>query len=226
MKDRIIKSSRARTWLFPLYLIEPPSMALAVIFYKLRFIHPNLVTVLGFCSYCFSSYSFMIGKYLAGSMCFYIAIILDFTDGKLARMREQPSKLGAKLDHLVNAYGKLLVVLGVFYSFYFIKGHTVLGIMLFAVHYGNHFLIKKILRIKPPSTTDFPAMDELPAEKRPGFFSVKRIMYLFSPYEENFMIFIIGPLIARVTTMILLSSALYLVNSIVLRAKKPEDSLP
>lgn len=213
LRAQVIKSNRSKTLLFPLYFIEPVSVVLSLCFYNLRFVHPNFITVVGLFCYGLSCCFFVVGRYFYGSLCFYVALIMDFTDGKLARMKESPSKFGARLDNLVNTYGKVIVVLGILYSFYYLKGKLIVGIVLFSVHYGTHYFIKRILRMKPPGMKAFPVMDEMKSHERPGFFSLKRVIYPFSPYEENLLVFIIGPVAGCVTEMILISSMLYLVNS-------------
>ena len=69
-----------------------------VIFFKLLRIHPNWVTFISFITLFLSGYFSIIGSFATGGIFIIITLILDCVDGILARINNQESDLGLKLE--------------------------------------------------------------------------------------------------------------------------------
>jgi phosphatidylglycerophosphate synthase len=95
-------------------LIHPASVRLTWIFCFLR-VTPNTVTVIGgiFSGVCL--WLFINESYFQALLCYVFRLILDYTDGALARYSGQTSKHGALLDRIVDYlfYVSLWITMGV-----------------------------------------------------------------------------------------------------------------
>ena len=71
-----------------------------VIFFKLLRIHPNWVTFISFVTLFLSSYFSIIGSFAFAGIFIIITFVLDCVDGILARINNQQSNLGLKLESI------------------------------------------------------------------------------------------------------------------------------
>ena len=69
-----------------------------VIFFKLLRIHPNWVTFISFVTLFLSGYFSIIGSFAFAGIFITITFVLDCVDGILARINNQQSNLGLKLE--------------------------------------------------------------------------------------------------------------------------------
>ncbi|MBT6068530.1 CDP-alcohol phosphatidyltransferase family protein [Candidatus Peregrinibacteria bacterium] len=71
---------------------------MAHVFKFLRF-SPNFVSFLSLVFYVIMGYLFLNSFFVWGGICFFLGILMDCTDGKLARMTNNTSRLGVWLDY-------------------------------------------------------------------------------------------------------------------------------
>lgn len=183
-------------------------------------IHPNVVTVASLLPALACVYFFWRGDPLSliwGALLFQFSWILDCTDGKLAKMTGKQTKLGAKLDPVIDLVRKLFALLALSWGVYRQFGTTWLlwttGGVLF--HYGIHFFAHHT----PPRISQSKIPQVLP-ERR----IIRRVGQLYTAYDEQFLILFIAPLLAWLvehlpTYMIWGASFLYGTNALAIKIK-------
>ena len=132
-----------------------------------------------------------------GGALFYVGYLLDYTDGKLARLRGTQSEFGKKLDAVCDHFNKLIVFLALSYSQFYILGGSrilILGLILVSIHYLLH-LIHRILLIKN-TYKGYPGYREVLIFKKDlGERFIKKgfLPSLYSYADEKFLFFVIAP---------------------------------
>ena len=101
----------------------------------LRFILPNLVTLLGLCLGLTSIRFAFEGRFELSAMCIIGAAVLDGLDGRIARALKSTSRFGAELDSLADFvdFGVAPAMLLYFWSLNDIKSAGWLAAMVYAV---------------------------------------------------------------------------------------------
>jgi phosphatidylglycerophosphate synthase len=103
-------------------------------------IKPNTVTLLtvpfsflaGICFF----YGFLNYWYLVlGSFFYFIGYILDCSDGTLARMTNQVSRYGERLDYYTDIINNIPMYFGLWYSQFYLQGMWFIGGAIIAFHY-------------------------------------------------------------------------------------------
>ncbi len=92
-------------------ILRPISTAFARAGFK-----PNHLTVLAFLSAIGAGFLFYCSEYVLGSILVLINGILDAVDGDLARYLGRESKLGDLLDHTLDRYADVSILLGLSFS--------------------------------------------------------------------------------------------------------------
>ena len=67
-----------------------------------RFLLPNLITLLALCSGITAIRLAIEGRYELAVACVMVAVVLDAVDGRLARFLKGTSRFGAELDSLAD----------------------------------------------------------------------------------------------------------------------------
>tara|TARA_B100000214_G_scaffold259891_1_gene191823 strand:+ start:58 stop:795 length:738 start_codon:yes stop_codon:yes gene_type:complete len=75
------------------------SIPLVILFNLLKF-HPNLTTLISFITLFVSGYFCIIGEFALGGIFILLTLVLDCVDGTLARLNNQESELGLKLESI------------------------------------------------------------------------------------------------------------------------------
>ena len=99
-----------------IYFQDVFAIPLAKFFIKLK-LHPNIITFFGLIFSIFSAYQFYISQYFLGSFFFILALILDSTDGRVARGLNKFSDFGKFLDNLCDKLRSFFVVIPLVISF-------------------------------------------------------------------------------------------------------------
>ena len=76
-------------------------------------ITPNQITITGLIFVIVAGLFFVTGEYLnliIGSAILFFSLVLDFTDGTLARMRNQASMFGDWLDAIIDEFREVIVI--------------------------------------------------------------------------------------------------------------------
>ncbi|MBN2379003.1 CDP-alcohol phosphatidyltransferase family protein [candidate division WOR-3 bacterium] len=183
-------------------------------------VHPNVVTILSLVPALAACYFFWQGDGISliwAALLFQFSWILDCTDGKLAKLTSKQTEFGRKLDPRIDLARKLIALVALTWGVYRELGliwciATGAGVIF---HYLNHVVGHHI----PPrfGAWDIPAV---PVERR----FIRRVGQLYTGYDEQFLILVIGPLLAWLHPFIPISvlwgaSILYLIVVIVVKTR-------
>lgn len=110
---------------------------------------PNFLTAFRIVSIPFIIYFFIIGEVKISIILTIIAALTDFVDGKLARLLNAQTELGAKLDAVSDKFfsGGLLLTIALKYHLLFINFTLELFISLISLFFYNKTKITKTLYI-------------------------------------------------------------------------------
>lgn len=170
--------------------IDPVAIHLVRLLAVMR-IHPNIITLLSFVSGILSGLSFAMGRWHWGSGLFLATFFFDAIDGKLARFCNLTSDFGVKFDVLVDYTRKPLCFLGMIIFFYFQEqlAFSIFTFLLLVIHFIIHKLY--ILLNINHCDLEFPNFHRKTVRK-----TFPRIVALYTFFDEQFIMFIISPLVA------------------------------
>lgn len=89
-------------------------------------VNPNLITLFGLFVAVSSCYFFLNSSPLVGSLLFFLSLILDSTDGRVARGLNRFSEFGARLDSVSDKIRTLLVTLSIILANTNVITHTLI----------------------------------------------------------------------------------------------------
>lgn len=98
------------------FLLNPVICRVAWFFVNFTNFSPNFVTLLSFIFVIGSAFFFFKGLFLFGSLCYLARYILDYVDGKIARLKKKSSKFGAYFDNGTGYVGTALCAIALVYS--------------------------------------------------------------------------------------------------------------
>lgn len=101
-----------KRFLISVYFQDIFAIPLAKFLIRIR-VHPNFVTLTGLLSSLASSYFYYKSEPLIGALLFTSCLILDSTDGRVARGLGKQSKMGAILDSISDKSRSFLVSLAI-----------------------------------------------------------------------------------------------------------------
>lgn len=159
-------------------------------------VHPNLLTVISLILGLLPGALFALGHWVWAVILFEAAFFLDCLDGKVARMRQMTSALGAKLDVLSEMPRKPACFIGILVYFY-LCGQTLfvwLTIGAIIAHYGLH----KVYTAAGVSQYDleFPRFHRNVVRR-----IVPRMLAFYDWFDEEFLEFEVFPLIGGLAGM-------------------------
>jgi len=195
------------------YLMFPLAIPLIKGLAKTK-IKPNDVTFFSGLLALLAAFFFWQGTWpylAAGALIFYLSIVLDQVDGHLARFTNQETKFGSVFDGFIDSTRKIVCFPALLYSQFYLKGGInllILGIGLVFLHYGMH-IVFNLLKNQKFQLTKF-GQRCLAKGIRPHF---------FSKFEEQFSIFIIGPLLNQFIIVFYISLGLFFLLSILVKIK-------
>lgn len=201
------------------FFADPVAIPFARFLARLR-VHPNVITVVSYIPIGFAAYFFYIGdrtSLIYGGLLWQLALILDFTDGKVARINNTMTRLGRILDEGTEFPRNLIVFSSLLYSQFIIHGMPLIafGVGIFLYHYGFHFLMHHVFKIRE----GFYMQDyAIPQSKRLRFF--RRIGAAFTAEEEIFFMFVVFPIFGYPKAGIIIAHVLYAIFGLSLFYKK------
>jgi len=137
--------------------------------------------------------------------------LLDQVDGNLARYTNQQTEFGASFDGFMDSMRKIICFPALLYSQFYLRGGInmlILGVGLVFLHYGMH-IIFNLLKHRKFELTRFGqrclAKGVLP--------------HFFCKVEEQFSIFVIGPLVNQFVLIFIVSLVLFFVFSLLVKIK-------
>jgi len=133
---------------------------------------PNQVTLMSFVGKLISAYLFSFGVYpyiVWGSVVLFIAYLLDYIDGTLARMRGTASNFGRFIDLGFDEIGKISLFLAIAYGIYNQTGQSIVWVFALLGLAASQFLA--IIYISYRWLFDF-AVEVFEKEKKKRRFAV------------------------------------------------------
>lgn len=210
MKNKLLKSVKIKAPWTIVYLVDPIAIPGALLLSKIKFIHPNFITLSGFFLTLLATLSFFTGYFIFGAIFYYILLIIDTMDGKVARIKNMTSEFGSRLDSIADKINKFFPLAGILYGYFYRNDIFIAGLLIiFGLHYGIHILYHYLLKIKKPATNKVIA--DLLEFEQPTIFSKSRIEGFFLPLDEVFFIMIIGPITGLIAEMIIAASIIYMI---------------
>jgi len=165
-------------------------------------ISANALTIFTIFVTFLGGYLFATNQLILGAIVFYFRLALDSTDGKIARLTRSVSKLGKNLDYLSDTLSGAVMFFGIWWSQYYLQGEWFWGMVFIGLHYLVVF-------------AGFLLVDKFTYETR---FSWLHSYY--TPFEELWLIFLIGGLFNIIKIMIPIAIGLQIVNYTILIYKK------
>ena len=208
-----------RRFLFSVYLQDPFAKPLAKILIKLK-IHPNLVTSFGIIVSGFSANSFLQHQYFSASLFLFIALVLDSTDGRVARGLGKFSKFGAALDAVADKL-RSIVVAGAF----FVSLSLSVWISIFLFSYYLFLPLVRQLVTYYISNDEDPIFFFWNATPIKSWLANRGLVGLYNGWERAFLALIIGPLtpypIIFFLVAIAVEQALYILGLLIFLKRVP-----
>jgi len=144
---------------------------------KLPFnIHPNVLTIFSFLFAILAAFCFFENWLIIGAVLYLINFVFDCTDGTLARLTNQSSNIGAKLDFYTDRIGIICLYFGLWWSQYYQNNNMYIGAIIIIVHYAIMFLGDKLVKNQTYKTI------------------LPKVNSYYSPFEEGMGTFFIAPL--------------------------------
>ncbi len=145
-------------------------------------ISPNMVTVLSGLLGVMSAAFYLFGQPVIGFLLMFSSVVLDSVDGNLARMRQQFSPIGARLDQVTDSIKKVLILL----------------VMIYLTTW-NHFVVAVLVCLHYLLLRFFP--NKYGVEKTAYFSEYKLECYL-EPYDFLLLLIVFGPLVYFELTLV------------------------
>lgn len=149
---------------------DPFSIPIARLAAKSKRLKPNHFTIISIIPVFFAVYFFFRGELIYGAFCYLLNFIIDGVDGKLARLTNQFSEKGAKLDYFFDRIGNIALYFTFWYSQYYIFGNWFIGGCFIIEHYAL-MLLGYLFIDKFKYKTIFPRVYSYYASLDEGFIS-------------------------------------------------------
>jgi len=184
----------------------PLSTPLARLFAKMN-ANPNHITLAsipfaGVSAYCFAS-----NRLILGAIFFYLNVVFDNIDGKVARLTGKTSKFGEKLDYYTDTINNFLMYFGIWYGLYYLTGEWLIGIFIIFCHYA--VMIFGYLFI---GTFEYKTR-------------FKSIFSYYSPFEEAYITLLFAPLFNIVEIAMPISIVLQFLSYCILTSRKGRKNI-
>ena len=138
------------TW-STVFLFDPVAIPLTKVIARTR-ITPNQISVSRLFPSVLAAVFFLSDRrdlQILGAITVYLTFLMDCVDGKLARLKQIESEFGRRIDYLCDSFGKLIALLSLTYSQFYVLGGTKVfffGMGLLCVHYLFHILHTIVIR--------------------------------------------------------------------------------
>jgi len=96
---------------------------------------PNHVTLFTLIPGSIAAYFFLTNRLFLGVLFFIFAHVLDCTDGALARLTNNETEFGRKLDFRIDIIRNSLMYFGLWYGIYYLNNQWFIGGAIIAAHY-------------------------------------------------------------------------------------------
>lgn len=145
---------------------------------------PNQVSVISFCLGALAAYLFSLASYwylVLGALFYQLCIVLDYSDGALARLKGMTSNLGMWLEYIFDPVREFLVIFGICWGLYSQNANAIIWILGFILCGMNFLMDIQMMTFESfpfagKETSDFAAGNRLYQLGR-YFVSVRAIRY-------------------------------------------------
>ncbi len=222
-----IKETDELGMMYWVYMTKPIVHRLTFLFANYTKFTPNQITIASLIFGLISVPFFLKGTWInivAGAFLFEISFLLDYCDGRIARLKGLKSTFGAYLDIMTDMIRYFAITLGLVYGQYlltkdvsfFIYGYVF--IFLFIVYLANTYIIRHHQPELGMSRKDVYKMryDTL-SNKLPFIMKIKKRIdpehkLIFLPNDAENIGFFIFPLIMQIKLGFIVASILLLIN--------------
>ena len=177
-----------RRFLFSVYVQDLVAIPLAKLFIRLN-CKANYVTLLGLFFAIFSGIAYLNQSYILGSIFFFGALILDSTDGRVARATNTFSKFGATLDAIADKVRSFFVA----FCFLWSLGLSLASTCLFFGSYILLPIIRFLMSLKDSNFYD-PTILFWDATPLKDWFVDRGVLGLYTGWERSVVALSIAPL--------------------------------
>jgi phosphatidylglycerophosphate synthase len=179
-----------RRFFFSVFVQDVFAIPLARLLIRLR-VKPNFVTLLGLLFSIASGVLYLDQSYIFGSILFFVALVLDSTDGRVARGTNTFSNFGAQLDAISDK------VRSFFVAFCFIWSLK-LGLNLVVVVFGFYILLPSIRFLMSRNDENFydPTILFWDATPFRDWFVKHNVWGFYNGWERSVLALAISPLLA------------------------------
>lgn len=155
-------------------------------------VHPNVVTALGLAAALLSAYSFYVGRLRLGALMYFAAMVLDSTDGRVARGLGKSSRLGLILDTIADKSRSIVTAFALVVG---TLGFTLHALLFFGLYISTP-LIRAFVsaRWRPPA--DPMELFWHSTRFAPWLEKVK-VCGFYMGWERAALALVVGPLIGR-----------------------------
>lgn len=145
----------------------PLAIAISKLPYKVT---PNMISVVSLIPAIFAGYFFFVNQLVFGAILFWVSYCLDCADGSLARLTNQETPFGRKLDFYIDIIGNVFMYFGLWYSQFYLVGSWLWGGAIIFAHYcitvfGYMFVTNRAYK------TVFPGVSSYYGTGAEGFFT-------------------------------------------------------
>lgn len=177
-----------RRFLFSVFVQDLIAVPLAKFLIRLKF-KANFVTLVGLFLAIFSGLAYLFHEYFLGSLLFFGALVLDSTDGRVARGTNSFSSFGAKLDAIADKVRSFFVA----FCFLWSLEISLNSIFLF---FGMYIFLPIIRAFLQRNNNDFydPTIsfwDSTPFKK---WFLSKGVLGFYTGWERSVLALLIAPI--------------------------------
>lgn len=188
------------TW-STIFLFDPIAIPLTKVVARTK-ITPNQISVFRLFPSVLAAVFFLSDRrdlQILGAITVYLAFLMDCVDGKLARLKQIESEFGRRTDYFCDSFGKLIALLSLTYSQFYVCGGTevfIFGMGLLCMHSLFHLLHAIVLKTNP--YVDRPGCTEpLALRGRLGERLIEHGIRpcLYTHFEEKHLLLIVGPIL-------------------------------
>jgi len=189
---------------FEFFILEPLSLPMVWFLANFTRISPNAVTIFTALVIFLGSLCVFKGWFLLGWLIIFFGFVLDWVDGRLARLKKLASPLGAFLDHIADTFRFIIAIPSLmYYAYSFNPDVTIViwGLVYIALvqmlqaFYGRSKqlnkgkLITKVMEEKKKKGLFM---------RIRGFFKKRRLLLSYSPVDTDGIVLVILPLLALI----------------------------
>ena len=177
-----------RRFFFSVFIQDLIAVPLAKLLIKIK-CNPNFVTLLGLFFAISSGVLYLYHEYILGSLLFFGALVLDSTDGRVARGTNSFSSFGAKLDAITDKTRSFFVA----YCLLFSLDISYFGIFIFFSMYIFLPLLRAYLKLNNKNFYD-PTISFWDSTPFKQWFISKGVLGFYTGWERSVLALLIAPL--------------------------------